>query len=269
VETIEGIDDWRERYQRWKRINEMRGDDLGEHYPWVENKRAPFKPMGRALPMLNLALITSAGAYIDGTEAFDVTVPGGDATYREIPTLVTQDDLRFAARGYDAAAVNEDMNAQVPLARLFEFEGNGIIGQLNSVFWSLCGFIPSAARYATQTLPALVERVKRYNVQAALLVPASRLCHQTLGLTARALEAANVSTMMLSVDKEATARVKPPRAAYYKGEFGSVAGRPNFSEHQRRILDEALRLLEPMDQVAIRNLNVELETAVETQRGER
>jgi D-proline reductase (dithiol) PrdB len=269
VETFEKIDDWRERYQRWKRVYEMREGDVGEHYPWVENKRAPFKPMGRALPMLNLGLITSAGAYLDGTEGFDTTVPGGDATYREIPTLITQEDLRFAARGYDSAAVNEDMNAQVPLARLFEFQSNGIIGQLNPVFWSLCGFIPSAARYATQTLPEIVERVKRYNVQAVLLIPASRLCHQTMGLAARALEAANVSTMMLAVDREATARVKPPRAAYYKGEFGCVAGRPNFKEHQRRILDESLRLLEPTDQVSIRNLNVEIETTVEAGRGER
>jgi D-proline reductase (dithiol) PrdB len=269
VETIERIDDWRERYQRWKRVNELRGDDVGEHYPWVENKRAPFKPAGRALPMLNLGLISSAGAYIDGTEAFDTSVPGGDATYREIPTLVTQEDLRFAARGYDPASVNEDMNAQIPLARLFEFQGNGIIGQLNPVFWSLCGFVPSAARFATQTLPELVERVKRYGVQAVLLIPASRVCHQTMGLAARALEAVNVPTMMLSVDREATARVKPPRAAYYKGEFGSVAGLPNFKEHQRRILDESLRLLEPIDQPSIRNLNVELESLVEAQRGER
>jgi D-proline reductase (dithiol) PrdB len=269
VETFERIDDWRERYQRWKRVNELRGDDVGGHYPWVENRHAPFKPLGRALPMLNLGLITSAGAYIDGTEAFDTAVPGGDATYREIPTLVTQDDLRFTARGYDPTAVEEDMNSQVPLARLYEFEGNGIIGRLNQVFWSLCGFIPSAARFATQTLPDLVGRVKRYNVQAVLLIPASRLCHQTMGLTARALEAVGVPTMMLSVDREATERVKPPRAVYYNGEFGSVAGRPNFGEHQRRILDEALRLLEPTDQVSIRKLNVEMETLVEGQRGER
>ena len=33
------------------------------------------------------------------------------------------------------------MNAQVPVARLLEFEQNGIIGQLNPVFWSFCGFI--------------------------------------------------------------------------------------------------------------------------------
>jgi hypothetical protein len=63
--------------------------------------------------------------------------------------------------------------------------------------------------------------------------------------------------------------VRPPRAAYYPGEVGSVAGRPNWPEHQRRILDEALRLIEPMDQVGIRNLTVELETQVENARGER
>jgi D-proline reductase (dithiol) PrdB len=269
VETIERIDEWRESYQRWKRINEMRGDDIGEHYPWVENARAPFKPMGRALPMLNLALITSAGAYVDGSEPFDVSIPGGDASFREIPTLIEAEDLRWAARGYDAAAVKEDMNSQVPLERLFEFQGNGIIGQLNPVFWSFCGFIPSAARFADNALPQLVERVKRYSAQSALLIPASRLCHQSMGLAARALEAAGITTIVLAVDKEAIERVRPPRAVYYTGEFGRVAGLPNFPEHQRRILDETLRLLEPWDQVDVRKLTVALQTTVETERGEK
>jgi D-proline reductase (dithiol) PrdB len=269
VETIERIDEWRESYQRWKRINEMRGDDLGEHYPWVENERAPFKPARRALPMLNLALITSAGAYIDGSEPFDTSIPGGDASFREIPTLIEAEDLRWAARGYDPAAVQQDMNSQVPLARLFEFEGNGIIGQLNPVFWSFCGFIPSAARFADNALPQLVERVKRYSAQAALLIPASRVCHQSMGLAARALEAAGVTTIVLAGDKEAIERVRPPRAGYYTGKFGMVAGQPNFPEHQRRILDETLRLLEPWDQVDVRKLTVELQTTVEEERGER
>jgi D-proline reductase (dithiol) PrdB len=269
VETIERIDEWREGYQRWKRIHEMRGDDVGDEYPWVENRRAPFRPVRRALPMLNLGLVTSAGAYVDGTEPFDTSIPGGDASFREIPSLVTGEDLRWCARGYDPSAVREDMNSQVPLARLFEFEGNGIIGQLNQVFWSFCGFIPSAARFSEAALPDLCERVRRYNVQAALLIPASRLCHQTMALTARALEAAGVPTMMIAVEREIVESVKPPRATYYRGEVGRVAGEPNWPEHQRRILDESLRLLEPFDQTGIRNISVELETAVERDRGER
>lgn len=269
MEIIEHLDDWRDRYARWKLTNEMRGDDVGPRYPWVENRHAPFTPARRALPMLNLALITSAGAYIDGTDAFDTTVAGGDTSFREIPIEVEAGDLKWSARGYDPAAVLADMNSQVPVPRLQEFEGNGIIGQLNPVWWSLCGFIPSAGRFAGTTLPQLVERVVRYEVQAALLIPASRLCHQTMALVGRAVEAAGIPTMMLCVDRGVAEQVRPPRAAFYAGEFGCVAGRPEWPEHQRRILDEALRLIEPIDQPGVRNLSVSMQTEVEMSRGER
>ncbi len=267
MEIIEDIDGWRRQYDAWGR-NDAAGDEIAG-YPFVRNRRAPFTPARRALPMLNLALISSAGAYIDGTTAFDTTSSSGDLTFREIPIEVEQTDLRFAARGYDSRAVQEDMNAQVPVARLLEFEQNGIIGQLNPVFWSLCGFIRDAGMMAEELIPKLVERVHRYEVQAALLVPASALCHQSIGLVARALELSGVPTMTLAVVKEIVESVRPPRVALYDGDLGAVGGAPNFPEHQRRILDESLRLIEPLDQPAIRNLVVTLQTAVEKSRGER
>ncbi|HEX8558638.1 MAG TPA: glycine/sarcosine/betaine reductase selenoprotein B family protein [Pyrinomonadaceae bacterium] len=269
MEILERAEEWRDSYARWKQINELRGDDVGAHYPWVENRRAPFRPARRALPMLNLALVTSAGAYLDGTEPFDAKTFGGDASFREIPVEVGPEDLQWTARGYDPAAVREDLNALVPIDRLKEFEGNGIIGQLNPVFWSLCGFIPNAARFAATGLPELVERVRHYDVQAVLLVPASRLCHQTMSLAARAIESAGVPTMMLAVDRAVVERARPPRAAYYAGELGCTVGKPNWPEHQRRVLDEALRLVEPIDQPSVRNLIVASATAVEMERGER
>src|SRR5215208_1055733 len=258
VEILEGAEEWRDRYARWKQINELRGGDVGGHYPWVVNRRAPFRPARRALPMLNLALVTSAGAYLDGTEPFDTETFGGDASFREIPVEVGPEDLQWTARGYDVAHVREDMNSQLPLDRLKEFEGNGIIGQLNPVFWSISGFIPNAARFATTGLQELVERVRRYEVQAVLLVPA-----------ARAIEAAGVPTMTLAVDRAVVEAARPPRAAYYPGEFGCVVGKPNWPEYQRRVLDEALRLIEPIDQPSVRNLIVAAATEVEMDRGER
>jgi hypothetical protein len=219
--------------------------------------------------MLNLALISSAGAYIDGTAPFDLSAAEGDFSFREIPSQIESDDLRFAARGYDPSAVKSDTNSLLPLDRLFEFEGNGIIGQLNPVFWSCCGFIPNAARLVEEMVPRLIERVRRYEVQAALLIPASRLCHQSISLIARALELAEIPTMMLAVDNEVVTSVRPPRAALYDGKLGAVAGLPNWPEHQRRVLDEALRLIEPMDQPGIRKLLVTLESQVEKARGER
>jgi D-proline reductase (dithiol) PrdB len=266
VEIIENIDEWRKQFAAWQPANRS---DPEEEYPFVKNRHAPFSQARRALPMLNLALISSAGAYLDGTAAFDENAPAGDLTFREIPTEIDAEDLRFVARGYDATAVQADINAQVPLARLLEFERNGIIGQLNPVFWSFCGSIPDAAGLVDKMLPALLDRVRRYEVQAALLVPASRLCHQSVSLVARGLEQAGVPTMTLAVEKEIVESVRPPRAALYRGKCGSVAGQPNWPEHQRRILDEALRLIEPMDQPGIRRLSVVLESAVEKQRGER
>jgi len=269
VETIERIDEWRRRYADWQRGSGSAAGDQLDSYPFVENKRAPFTPARRALPMLNLALISSAGGYIDGTDAFDVNAEGGDTSFREIPVEVEAEDILFAARGYDPQAVREDMNAQVPVARLFEFENNGIIGQLNPVWWSFCGFIPDAARLAEEMLPKLVERVKRYEVRAALLIPASRLCHQSIALVARGLEAEGIPTIMLAVEKDVIEGVRPPRAGFYDGEFGSVAGHTLWPEHQRRVLDEALRWLEPIDQPTIRKLAVELESEVEKERGEK
>jgi D-proline reductase (dithiol) PrdB len=270
VEILERVDDWRERYGAWSggRGASAAGEDLG-NYPFVENKRAPFVPARRALPMLNLALITSAGVYLDGTEPFETNKPGGDTNFREIPVEVEAEDFQFAGRGYDVRAIEQDINSQVPIKRLFEFEGNGIIGQLNPVFWSFSGYITDAARLVEEMIPQLVARVKRYEVQAALLVPASRLCHQSVSLVARALEMEKIPTMMLAVDREAVERTRPPRAAYYAGETGSVAGLPLWPEHQRRILDEALRLIEPIDQPGVYKLTVELETEVQKERGEK
>src|ERR1044072_1416745 len=265
----EGAEEGPDRYARWKQISELRGGDVAEHYPWVVNRRAPFRPARRALPMLNLALVTSAGAYLDGTEPFDTSIFGGDTSVREIPVEVGPGGLKWTPRGYDVAHVEEDMNAQVPLDRLKEFQGNGIIGQLNPVFWSISGFIPNAARFATTGLPQLVERVRRYGVQAVLLVPASRLCHQTISLAARAIETAGIPTMTLAVDRTVVEAARPPRAAYYPGEFGCVVGKPNWPEYQRRVLDEALRLIEPIDQPSVRNLVVAAATEVEMERGER
>ena len=260
VDIIEDIHGWRRRYDEWQRTGVTE-----EKYPYVKNQRAPFTPARRALPMLNLALISSAGAYIDGTPEF----VGEDLSYREIPIEVDASDLRFAAKGYDPTAVTQDNNSLLPIERLLEFERNGIIGQLNGVFWSFSGYITNAASVAEELGPKLVERLQRYEVQAALLVPASRVCHQSVGLIARMIEAAGIPTMTIAVVKEIVESVRPPRVALYNGELGSVAGKPNFPEHQRRILDESLRLIEPMDQPGIRQLVVELESQVELARGER
>src|SRR6185503_6486930 len=132
LDIIEDIESWQRRYDGWKQTGDAGNNNLGD-YTWVRNRRAPFTPARRALPMLNLALISSAGAYIDGTAPFDTSSADGDLSFREIPIEVETVDFRFAIRGYDGTAMQQDLNAQIPIDRLLEFEKNGIIGQLNPV----------------------------------------------------------------------------------------------------------------------------------------
>ena len=263
MELIENIGEFSAKFSRWSANERLSG------YPFVTNVHSLLTPVRRALPMLNLGLICSAGAYIDGTEPFDTSSKDGDLKFREIPREVETSDLRYAAKGYDAASVKADRNTQIPVDRLTEYESNAVIGRLNECWWSLSSYIPNAARVADELAPQLAERLHRYEVQAALLIPASPLCHQTLSLVARGIEKAGIPTLVISVDKEASERVRAPRTAYYQGQFGSVAGEPNWREHQLRILDQSLRWIETFDQPGIRKLDVDLQTQVEAARGER
>ncbi len=263
MELIEKQPQFVSRFSRWN------GDESLVGYPFVENTHSPFTPVRRALPMMNLALISSAGAYIDGTEPFDLASKDGDHDIREIPLEVEAADLRYASKGYDPKAVQEDRNSQIPVDRLLEYEANAVLGRVNECWWSLSPYIPNAAMVAGEMAPRLAERLKRYEVQAALLIPASRLCHQTLGILARGLEYYGIPSIVISVDRAITDRVRPPRTAYYSGELGCVAGQPNWKQHQLRILDETLRWIETFDQPGSRRLVVELETQVEAARGER
>ena len=259
---IEGIGEFSGRFKNW------RGDEKLNNYPFVTNTYAPFTPMRRALPMLNLALISSAGAYIDGTDSFNLDSRDGDLNFREIPVEVEAEDMLYAAKGYDATAVHEDRNALIPVERLLEYAANGVIGRFNNVWWSLSSYIPNAALVANELAPRIAERLAHYEVQAAILVPASRLCHQTLGIVAREIERQGIPTILLSVERAITDQVRPPRTAYYDGELGATVGKPNWKQYQLRVLDESLRWIETLDQPTSRKLVVDLETEIEQERGE-
>ena len=62
-------------------------------------------------------------------------------------------------------------------------------------------------------------------------------------MLARALEAQGVATTSISMVREHTDRVKPPRALFVPFPFGHALGRPNDPELQHRVLKAALDLL--------------------------
>jgi hypothetical protein len=60
---------------------------------------------------------------------------------------------------------------------------------------------------------------------------------------ARALEAQGIATTSISMVREHTEKVKPPRALFVPFPFGHALGRPNDPELQHRVLRAALDLL--------------------------
>ena len=69
------------------------------------------------------------------------------------------------------------------------------------------------------------------------------MCNQSVGLIQRAVEAAGISTVSITLDESITKRVKPPRALSVPYRFGYPLGEPNNPELQHAIIAEALELL--------------------------
>ena len=68
-----------------------------------------------------------------------------------------------------------------------------------------------------------------------------------MGLIQREVEAAGISTISISLSKEVTAKVNPPRAVYTGFPLGHPLGFPGQSSLQMRILGQTLRFLETID----------------------
>jgi hypothetical protein len=70
------------------------------------------------------------------------------------------------------------------------------------------------------------------------------MCHQTVGLVAGELEKRGVATTSVTMLREITEKVRPPRALLVPYPLGYPLGRPNDPELQNRILRAALALLD-------------------------
>ena len=69
------------------------------------------------------------------------------------------------------------------------------------------------------------------------------MCHQSVGLISRVLEAAGIPTVTLTSAWSITAAVNPPRAAFVDHPLGHTSGKPFDREGQRRIVRGALAVL--------------------------
>lgn len=70
------------------------------------------------------------------------------------------------------------------------------------------------------------------------------MCHQSVGLIQSIIEKAGIPTTSITLLKEITRRVDPPRALFVDKPLGYPLGAPFDAETQRRVIIAALKLLE-------------------------
>jgi hypothetical protein len=73
------------------------------------------------------------------------------------------------------------------------------------------------------------------------------MCVQTVGLVQLAIEREGIATVSISLLREVTEIIRPPRALFVPFPMGYPLGRPNDEKFQHHVIRQALALLERND----------------------
>jgi hypothetical protein len=135
-----------------------------------------------------------------------------------------------------------DPNCWFPLAQLERCALDGMIGNVSPRFYGA----PTTRSQRTtleQDAPDILAAMHADKVDAAVLVPNCPICHQTISLVARHLEAAGIPTIIMGCAKDIVEHVGVPRFLFSDFPLGNAAGKPHDSGAQILTIDLALELL--------------------------
>ena len=213
--------------------------NFGNPYRWARPAELPaLCPLPAPLSQLRIGVITSA---------FPLP-PAGTPVPVEVPYAHDVDPLptgRFTAhdnRDTFAAPANE-RESFLPLATLAELAAAGRIGNLSPRFYG-APFDYSQRRTTEQDAPAVLELLRADAVDAVVAVPHCPVCHQSLSLVVRHLEANGVPTVLVGSARDIVEEIGVPRFLFVDIPLGYPVGRPGDDEQHRSICHQALALLE-------------------------
>ncbi len=133
----------------------------------------PWTPLLKPLVECRLALVCSAGFILPGQEPFDESKPGGDPSFREIPSDADVRTLidTHRSESFDHAGMRQDPNLAFPIDRVRELKEAGRIGSVNRCHLSFMGSITAPGRLIRDTAPKTARLLVEDGVDVALLVP--------------------------------------------------------------------------------------------------
>lgn len=127
------------------------------------------KPIGEA----RIAVVTTAALHTPDQPPFDVSIKGGDWSYRVLDADVDLSNLRIAHRSdaFDMRGLETDKNLALPLDRLRALAREGAIGEVAPRHFSFMGSIIAPGRLIAESAPAVANVLRGDGVDAVLLTP--------------------------------------------------------------------------------------------------
>jgi D-proline reductase (dithiol) PrdB len=219
----------------------------GAPYEWAHFENVPFAPLPQRLNACRVALVTTAAPYQPGKGDQGPGAPYNAAAkfYAVYSGLTVEDhDLRISHVAIDRKHTTaEDLNSYFPLAALRRAAISGRIGGLTQHFH---GLPTNRSRSTTLDVDCaeLLSRCRADDADVAILVPNCPVCHQSVSLAARTLEAAGIATVIMGCARDIVEHVGVPRLLFSDFPLGNAAGRPGDIASQDETMECALRLLE-------------------------
>ena len=225
----------------------MRPSATRTPYRWAHYAEAPFQPLTKPLAQSRVALITTAAPFdpARGDQGPGAKYNGGAKFYTVYDGDTSREhDLRISHIAYDRVHTRaDDSGTWFPLLQLRRLASERRIGELAPRFFGAPTNRSHRVTIETDA-PEILARCKADNVDAAVLVPNCPVCHQTISLVARHLEANGISTVVMGCAKDIVEHAAVPRFLFSDFPLGNSAGKPHDAASQAFTLELALRVLE-------------------------
>jgi hypothetical protein len=215
-------------------------------YRYAHFTDVPFTALRKPLAECRVALLSTAAPYQPDKGAQGAGAPYNAAAkfYRVYALDSARDhDLRVSHVAIDRAQISDDSGTWFPLPALRRALAHKRIGAIAPRVFG----VPTnrSQRHTLQVdAPQLLAWCREDAVDAALLVPNCPVCHQSMALVARQLEAGGIASVVMGAAKDIVEHVGVPRLLFSDVPLGNAAGLPNDSDSQHFTLELALRVLE-------------------------
>jgi D-proline reductase (dithiol) PrdB len=216
-------------------------------YRWAHYVDAPFQPLRKPLSQSRVTIVTTAAPFdpAKGDQGPGAKYNGGAKFYSVYDGDASKThDLRISHIAYDRMHTSaDDSGTWFPLPLLRRQANERRIGEIAPRFF---GAPTNRSHRVTieSDAPEILARCRVDKVDAAVLVPNCPVCHQTISLVARQLEADGISTVVMGCAKDIVEHAAVPRFLFSDFPLGNSAGRPRDPGSQAFTLELALRLLE-------------------------